>query len=311
MGCFSTSVSYFAFSALHLVCFALALAVCGLYGQDLSSNHHNSKWVYAVVVGSLSAITCVIYFIPALLRHSGIIGAGWNFILFILWIALFGVFGSLFIHENPEGNGGIQRMKNAVWVDLVSVNNGPLNNTTLYDVSIPIQCLPKPDLRTDAGYFLIRKSTIPHPNLRKDAGCLLLRSSTIPHLKEVRVNHPLLRNPRIGESPDNLLRNPRISHTKEVHGNVRNAHTPSRSLTLPPPADPLYSPRDACDAGIMVGKSPGNARIAVALPRIYEARASITGLQTRPLRNKIAAGDLIETTAHPGHYGVMEEKQFR
>ncbi|KAG5954472.1 hypothetical protein E4U58_007591 [Claviceps cyperi] len=120
MGCFSTSRSYFAFSALHLVCFALALAVCGLYGQDLSSNHHNSKWVYAVVVGSLSAITCVIYFIPALLRHSGIIGAGWNFILFILWIALFGVFGSLFIHENPEGNGGIRRMKNAVWVDLVS-----------------------------------------------------------------------------------------------------------------------------------------------------------------------------------------------
>ncbi|KAG6151816.1 hypothetical protein E4U47_002471 [Claviceps purpurea] len=96
-----------------------------------------------------------------------------------------------------------------------------------------------------------------------------------------------------------------------ILGNVRNAHTPSRSLTLPPPADPLYSPRDACDAGIMVGKSPGNARIAVALPRIYEARASITGLQTRPLRNKIAAGDLIETTAHPGHYGVMEEKQFR
>ncbi|KAG6146006.1 hypothetical protein E4U37_000586 [Claviceps purpurea] len=61
----------------------------------------------------------------------------------------------------------------------------------------------------------------------------------------------------------------------------------------------------------MVGKYPGNDRIAVALPRIYEARASITGLQTRPLRNKNAAGHLIETTAHPGHYGVMEENQFR
>ncbi|KAG6260008.1 hypothetical protein E4U47_000766 [Claviceps purpurea] len=42
-----------------------------------------------------------------------------------------------------------------------------------------------------------------------------------------------------------------------------------------------------------------------------QARASITGLQTRPLRNKNAAGHLIETTAHPGHYGVMEENQFR
>ena len=38
----------------------------------------------------------------------------------ILWIALFGLFGKLYIHENPEGDAGIQRMKNAVWVDLVN-----------------------------------------------------------------------------------------------------------------------------------------------------------------------------------------------
>ena len=38
----------------------------------------------------------------------------------ILWIALFGVFGKLFIKENPEGDGGITRMKHAVWVDLVN-----------------------------------------------------------------------------------------------------------------------------------------------------------------------------------------------
>ncbi len=50
MGFFSTSASYFAFSGLHLVCFALALTVCGLYGQDLNNAHHlhkyaDSKWV--------------------------------------------------------------------------------------------------------------------------------------------------------------------------------------------------------------------------------------------------------------------------
>ncbi|KAG6113595.1 hypothetical protein E4U13_003749 [Claviceps humidiphila] len=44
--------------------------------------------------------------------------------------------------------------------------------------------------------------------------------------------------------------------------------------------------------------------------RTYEARASITLSKSRPLRNKKAAGYVIETTAHPGHYGVMEEKQF-
>ncbi|KZZ88509.1 hypothetical protein AAL_08067 [Moelleriella libera RCEF 2490] len=125
MGFFSTSVGYFAFTALHVACFALALAVCGLYGQDLdrarkAGSYSDSKWVYAVVVGALSAVTCLVYFVPVLLRHSGIVGAVWNFLLFILWIALFGVFGKLFIHENPEGNSAIQRMKNAVWVDLVS-----------------------------------------------------------------------------------------------------------------------------------------------------------------------------------------------
>lgn len=96
--------------------------------------------VYAVVVGALSAVTCVVWFVPALLRHAGVFGAVWNSILFILWITLFGVFGAvgdstflrrygrtgltprsqLFIHENAEGDGDIQRMKNAVWVDLTS-----------------------------------------------------------------------------------------------------------------------------------------------------------------------------------------------
>ncbi|GJN72291.1 membrane-associating domain-containing protein [Purpureocillium lilacinum] len=125
MGFFSTSASYFAFSGLHLVCFALALTVCGLYGQDLNNAHHlhkyaDSKWVYAVVVGALSAVTCVVYFIPFVLRHVGIVAAVWSLILFILWIALFGVFGALYIKEDPEGDGGIKRMKSAVWVDLVS-----------------------------------------------------------------------------------------------------------------------------------------------------------------------------------------------
>lgn len=46
----SFSPSYAAFTALHVVCFALALAVCGLYGQDLkrasdSDVDSDSKWV--------------------------------------------------------------------------------------------------------------------------------------------------------------------------------------------------------------------------------------------------------------------------
>lgn len=51
--------------------------------------------VYAVVVGSISAVTCVLYFIPFVLRIAGVFVPVWDFILFILWIALFGVFGKV------------------------------------------------------------------------------------------------------------------------------------------------------------------------------------------------------------------------
>lgn len=39
----------------------------------------------------------------------------------ILWTAVFGIFGKLFIHEDPEGDSDIQRAKNAVWVDLINM----------------------------------------------------------------------------------------------------------------------------------------------------------------------------------------------
>lgn len=38
----------------------------------------------------------------------------------ILWVAVFGVFGRIYIHAKPV-NGGVKRMKNAVWVDLVNM----------------------------------------------------------------------------------------------------------------------------------------------------------------------------------------------
>ncbi len=43
----------------------------------------------------------------------------WDTILFILWIALFGLFGKMYIGTRAD-DYGIQRMKNAVWVDLVN-----------------------------------------------------------------------------------------------------------------------------------------------------------------------------------------------
>ncbi|KAI9780558.1 MAG: hypothetical protein M1839_006676 [Geoglossum umbratile] len=108
---------------LRLLQFTLALAVCGLYGTDIqNASHHDKgadpKWLYAVVVGGLSVVTSLIYGVPIVKSY---IFFAWDAILFILWIAVFGIFGKMYIHENPEGNSGVQRMKNSVWVDLINV----------------------------------------------------------------------------------------------------------------------------------------------------------------------------------------------
>lgn len=114
---------YIAFTVLHFLAFAMALTVCGLYGVDLTRARESGvaadpKWVFAEVVAGISVFTTLVYLIPFVLRFAGV--PIWNLILFILWIAVFGVFGSMYIKEDPEGNQAIQRMKNAVWVDLAN-----------------------------------------------------------------------------------------------------------------------------------------------------------------------------------------------
>ena len=71
-----------------------------------------------MAVGALSAISSLIYMIPFVVRVPLLFI--WDTILFIFWIAVFGVFGKLYIHADPQGDSGIQRMKNAVWVDLIN-----------------------------------------------------------------------------------------------------------------------------------------------------------------------------------------------
>ncbi|KAI9649352.1 hypothetical protein NHQ30_001926 [Ciborinia camelliae] len=103
--------------------FVLALTVIGLYGTDLDKAHRehkytDGKWVYAVITASFSAFTSLLHLIP-LINLIPMLFL-WDAILFILWIALFGLFGNMYIHERAEGDAGVQRMKNAVWVDLVN-----------------------------------------------------------------------------------------------------------------------------------------------------------------------------------------------
>ncbi|KAI1131034.1 hypothetical protein F5Y10DRAFT_234510 [Nemania abortiva] len=123
MGLVDKTTNYVLFAILHISQFILAVTVIGLYGTDVDrsqkrGNDTDGKWVYAIVVASISAVTAILYLIPFILRLAVV--PVWSFIVFVLWIALFGLFGSLYINKNPMGDGDIQRMKNAVWVDLVN-----------------------------------------------------------------------------------------------------------------------------------------------------------------------------------------------
>jgi len=73
--------------------------------------------VYAEVTASLAAVTAALYIIPFTSRIPFLFV--WDTILFIRWIALFGVFGKMYIGTRDD-DYGIGRMKNAVWVDLTN-----------------------------------------------------------------------------------------------------------------------------------------------------------------------------------------------
>ncbi|EMC94260.1 hypothetical protein BAUCODRAFT_141621 [Baudoinia panamericana UAMH 10762] len=104
--------------------FILAIVVCALYGVDLQNAHRahsytDGRWVFAEVVAGLAAVTTIVYAVPFVKSYWAF---GWDWILFILWTALFGLFGSLYIHYHPSPKqSGQIRMKHAVWVDLVNM----------------------------------------------------------------------------------------------------------------------------------------------------------------------------------------------
>lgn len=68
---------------LRFLQFIFAVAVLGLYGTELSDARKNhtgddSKWVFAVVVGVLSAVTCLVYVLPKVKSWWAF---GWDLVL--------------------------------------------------------------------------------------------------------------------------------------------------------------------------------------------------------------------------------------
>ncbi|KAJ5665516.1 uncharacterized protein N7477_007964 [Penicillium maclennaniae] len=144
-------------SALRFFQFVFGLAVIGLYGQDV---HHDkakdtwhARWVFALIVGFLATSTAAIYMIVPFLtkkvnyRPSAKLQLprfAWEFVLCVLWLTLFGIFGKLYIgiyvSDSSSESGKrdtttssttttselgdaskINRMRHAVWVDLTNL----------------------------------------------------------------------------------------------------------------------------------------------------------------------------------------------
>lgn len=109
--------------ALRFLQFVFGIAVIGLYAQDL---HRAAKkgvgmdplWMYATVTGTIACMWSLITMLPLV--------KAWFFFpldycVFMLYLVAFGKFGAMYIHEDPEGNKGIVRMKHAVWVLLTNM----------------------------------------------------------------------------------------------------------------------------------------------------------------------------------------------
>ncbi|RMJ27242.1 hypothetical protein PHISP_01894 [Aspergillus sp. HF37] len=113
-------------TALRTLQFILAITIAALYGVDLAhwtktSTHASSEWIYAEVVACLSALTCIIHCFATVTRVGW---CCWDFVVFVLWMAQTGVFGSIYIssgvrRENEEATMSVERMEAGVWISLV------------------------------------------------------------------------------------------------------------------------------------------------------------------------------------------------
>jgi hypothetical protein len=115
-------------ATLRISQLVFAVVVAGLYGVDLAqATKTNSRgptnWIFAEIVACFSILTCVIH---AAVTVKRVAWSAWDGVLFVLWLAQVGVFGTTYLsHEiKPEyeaATKSVSRMKAAVWVDLINM----------------------------------------------------------------------------------------------------------------------------------------------------------------------------------------------
>ncbi|CEJ60189.1 hypothetical protein PMG11_08774 [Penicillium brasilianum] len=149
-------------SGVRFLQFVFGLTVIGLYGKDVRHDHDDehtwhAKWVFAMITAFLATSTAAVHMIlPFLMRRVTyrpnqklkLPQFVWEFILCILWLALFGIFGKMYIGVYASGSkdtgkrdtdtttsssstsssdsglgdaSKINRMRHAVWIDLINL----------------------------------------------------------------------------------------------------------------------------------------------------------------------------------------------
>lgn len=143
----SAKLAFMFFSLLRFLQFVFGLTVIGLYGKDVHHDHSekhvwHSKWVYALVTAFLATVTAAVHLVlPFVMRKVRAVGVAnpalllpqfaWEFVVTVLWLTLFGVFGKMYIGVHPDEKGRgpaglgdaskINRMRHAVWVDIINL----------------------------------------------------------------------------------------------------------------------------------------------------------------------------------------------
>ncbi|RAQ55800.1 hypothetical protein AFGD_011225 [Aspergillus flavus] len=115
-------------AALRTLQFVFAIVIAGLYGVDLAhatevNARAPSQWVYAEFVAAVTALTCIVH---CFITVTHVAWSAWDFVLFVLWLALVGTFGAIYISNNvldeyEQATSSIPRMRAAVWISLVSM----------------------------------------------------------------------------------------------------------------------------------------------------------------------------------------------
>ncbi|KAJ5104950.1 hypothetical protein NUU61_002297 [Penicillium alfredii] len=151
-------IMFMIMSGVRFLQFVFGLTVIGLYGRDVRHDHEtdgtwHAKWVFALIAAFLATVTAIVHMaIPFCMRRvkkNASLAASpmpglllpqfaWEFVLCVLWLVLFGVFGKMYIGVHASAADGdkkmkeamtaalgdadkIDRMRHAVWIDLINL----------------------------------------------------------------------------------------------------------------------------------------------------------------------------------------------